>query len=268
MKVCIIGCGNMGLIYAQLLLKTGLNSENLSLIVKNETRRIEISAKKIGNVALPNSELINDADLVLIAVKPQDFHTIISSIKNRIKPSALVISIMAGINTSFIQENLCHDFVIRAMPNAPALFGKGVTVYFKSKNISEELAILGNSFLSLTGKALQTQNEQLLDAVTAISGSGPAYFYYLAELMTDAAESLGLDREMANILVRETLIGSAEMVAKSDHDFNNLIKTVASKGGTTEAAINYFNKQQMNETIVNGIEEATKRSVQLAKSMK
>ena len=267
MKVCIIGCGNMGLIYAQLLIKSGVNSKNISLIVKNETKKMELMSRHIGNVALLDSQLIYEADLVLISVKPQDFNKLTLSLRNKIKPNALVISIMAGINTSFIQKNLRHENVIRAMPNAPALFGKGVTVYFNSENISEELATLGETFLSLTGKTLKTQKEELLDAVTAISGSGPAYFFYLAELINEAAESLGIDKQMANILVRETLIGSAEMVANSNQNFSSLIDTVASKGGTTEAALNYFRENHTNQIISNGLAKASEKSKDLSKNL-
>jgi pyrroline-5-carboxylate reductase len=269
MKLCIIGCGNMGLIYAQFLLEGKLvEKNNLLLIEKDDMRRNELRKKNIGIVETPECTDISNADLILISVKPQDFTELSTHLKGRFKENAVVISIMAGVTIDSIQKSLSHQFVVRAMPNAPALYGKGMTVFCTSKNMSASKQQAAHSFLELTGVTLATENEEILDAVTALSGSGPAYFFYLSKNMVDSAVELGMDPEMAETLVKQTLIGAGEMITHSPKTFEELIKTVASKGGTTEAAINHFNENTMNRTIVEGIERATKRSVELSESIK
>lgn len=269
MKLCIIGCGNMGLIYAQFLLEAKLvDKNNLLLIEKDEVRRNELRKKNIGIVETPQCPDISNADLILISVKPQDFLELSTYLKGRFKKNSVVISIMAGVTIQSIQSSLTHQFVVRAMPNAPALYGKGMTVYSPSANMSDEQIKKAHSFLELTGVTLASDNEDILDAVTALSGSGPAYFFYLSKNMVESAVQLGMDPEMAETLVKQTLIGAGEMITHSPKTFEELIKTVASKGGTTEAAINHFNENTMNRTIVEGIERATKRSVELSESIK
>jgi pyrroline-5-carboxylate reductase len=265
MNLCIVGCGNMGLIYAQFLLEGNwVKKENLLLIEKNEDRRNELRLKNIGIVETPNCSKFNEADLILLAVKPQDFNDLSIHLKGKVKPGAVVISIMAGITINHIKQNLKHQHIVRAMPNAPALYGKGMTVFSMSNGLNEIQKNQVKEFISLTGKILETDKEDLLDAVTALSGSGPAYFFYLAQQMIEAATHLGMNAEMAEILVKQTLVGAAEMLDKSSKKTAELIKTVASKGGTTEAALNHFNSTFVNENIIKGIEKATLRSKELS----
>jgi pyrroline-5-carboxylate reductase len=264
-KICIIGCGNMGLIYAQLLLKSGkINPKSLVLIAKNEIQQNELKKDYFVSIELVSAPIVESADVILLAIKPQDFEDLNKELQGRIKLDALVISIMAGINVQTLQKSLKHEFIMRAMPNAPALYGKGITVFYSSNTFSTRQLEFGEFVLNLTGKTIKTDREELLDSVTAISGSGPAYFFYLTLQMKNAAKNLGMDEEMAEILVRETLIGSAEMVANNQKMMSELISTIASKGGTTEAALNYFNSAGMEEIILNGLEKATLRSKRLA----
>lgn len=264
-KISILGCGNMGLIYAQLLKNSDIPKENqVVLIAKDEERKNQLKQKNLGIVELIHSRAISESSIVLLAVKPQDFTVVGQALKGRIKPDSLVISIMAGINISTIQNSLSHQWIIRAMPNAPALYGKGITVFCNSIDLSLENIKLATQFLGLTGKTIKTTKEELLDSVTAISGSGPAYFFYLTLQMKNAAINLGMDEDMAEILVRETLIGSAEMAANNQIMMSELINTIASKGGTTEAALSYFNLAEFDKIILNGLEKATLRSKELA----
>ena len=265
MKLCIVGCGNMGLIYAHFLLDGNwVEKENLLLIEKNEDRRTELQLKNIGIVETPGCTEFNQSDLILLAVKPQDFNELSIQLKGKVKSSAVVISIMAGITIQHIQNSLNHVHVVRAMPNAPALYAKGMTVFCKSNGLNEYQKNQVKDFISLTGKILETDDEKLLDAVTALSGSGPAYFFYLAQQMIEAAIKVGMNAEMAEILVKQTLVGAAEMLDKSPKKTAELIKTVASKGGTTEAALNHFNTSNVNDNIILGIEKATLRSKELS----
>ncbi len=265
MNLCIVGCGNMGLIYAQFLLEgKWVEKENLLLIEKNEDRRNELRLKNIGIVETPGCKLFGESDLILLAVKPQDFADLSSHLKGKVKSTAVVISIMAGITITHIQQFLDHQHVVRAMPNAPALYAKGMTVFCMSNGLTENQQKQVKDFISLTGKILETTEENLLDAVTALSGSGPAYFFYLAQQMIEAATKLGMNAEMAETLVKQTLVGAAEMLDKSPKKTAELIKTVASKGGTTEAALNHFNSTFVSENLIKGIEKATLRSKELS----
>ncbi|MFM7683696.1 MAG: pyrroline-5-carboxylate reductase [Bacteroidota bacterium] len=264
-KICIVGCGNMGLIYAQLLLKSGkINPKSLVLIAKDEIQQIKLKKDYFVTIELVSTSIVESADVLLLAIKPQDFNNLGKELEGRIKSDALVISIMAGINVKTLQKSLNHEFIIRAMPNAPALYGKGITVYYSSNAFSTREMEFGEFVLNLTGKTIKTDKEELLDSVTAISGSGPAYFFYLTLQMKNAAINLGMDAEMAEILVRETLIGSAEMAANNSIMMSELINTIASKGGTTEAALNYFNFVELDQIILSALEKATLRSKELA----
>jgi pyrroline-5-carboxylate reductase len=265
-KICIVGCGNMGLIYAQLLLKSGkINPKSLVLIAKNEDQKNELKKVYSVTIELVSEPIIESVDVILLCIKPQDYNNISKEIRGRIKSDALIISIMAGINVQTLQNSLNHEFIIRAMPNAPALYGKGVTVFHSSNILSVRQVEFGEFILGLTGKTIKSDKEELLDSVTAISGSGPAYFFYLTLHMKNAAINLGMDEEMAETLVRETLIGSAEMAANNQKPLFELINAIASKGGTTEAALNYFKFAEMDRIIFNGLEKASFRSKELAK---
>ena len=265
MNLCIVGCGNMGLIYAQFLLDGNwVNKDNLLLIEKNEERRNELRLKNIGIVEIPGCTQFTESDLILLAVKPQDFNDLSKHLKGKVKPNAVVISIMAGITIDYLKQSLDHPFIVRAMPNAPAFYAKGMTVFCMSDGLNEIQKNQVKEFISFTGKILETNQEDLLDAVTALSGSGPAYLFYLAQQMIEAATQLGMNSEMAEILVKQTLVGAAEMLDKSPKKTSELIKTIASKGGTTEAALNHYNSTFVNENIIKGIEKATLRSKELS----
>lgn len=267
MNLCIIGCGNMGLIYAHFFTTQQIvKKENLLLIEKNEERRVELKQKNIGTIEVATCKQIEVADVVLIAVKPQDYQELAFAIKNRLQKNAIVISIMAGVTIATIEQSLNHQLVVRAMPNAPALYGKGMTVYCLNKNFTKKQEEQIAKLLSVTGKTQAIFQEDLLDAVTALSGSGPAYFFYLAQQMIEAAKNTGIDAEMAEVLVKQTLVGAAEMLDKSGKTAEKLIGTVASKGGTTEAALKHFAFNEMDRTIVIGIEKATQRSKELARN--
>ena len=246
MNLCIVGCGNMGLIYAQFLLEgKWVEKENLLLIEKNEDRRNELRLKNIGIVETPGCKLFGESDLILLAVKPQDFADLSSHLKGKVKSTAVVISIMAGITIKHMQQCLDHQHVVRAMPNAPALYAKGMTVFCMSNGLTENQQKQVKDFISLTG-------------------SGPAYFFYLAQQMIESATKLGMNAEMAETLVKQTLVGAAEMLDKSPKKTAELIKTVASKGGTTEAALNHFNSTFVSENLIKDIEKATLRSKELS----
>jgi len=172
---------------------------------------------------------------------------------------------MAGVKIATIQSYFTTTKIMRAMPNLPSKIGFGVTAYTSSPNASRvELNIIHN-LLNATGRAIYIDKEELIDVVTAISGSGPAYVFYFMQSMIDSALELGLDEIQAELLVNQTFFGSINLYQQANLSCQEWIKQVASKGGTTEAAINKFNQEKLSKNIKKGINSAFKRAVELGK---
>ena len=265
MNLCIIGCGNMGLIYSNYFLRQQIvKKDNLLLIEKNEERRKELQAKNIAAIELPAGKGIEQCDVLLLAVKPQDFESLLADLSGRLNENCVVISIMAGVTIKHIQEALNTKQVVRAMPNAPSMHGVGMTVFCCDEQVSELKRKIVTQLLGVTGKIVETKQEEMLNAVTAISGSGPAYFFYLAQQMIKEAVNLGIEEDVAELMVKQTLLGAGVMLDKSDKTCADHIKTVASRGGTTEAALNVFAENKMPGIISQALQSATKRSVELS----
>jgi pyrroline-5-carboxylate reductase len=265
MNITIIGCGNMGLVYARAFLKYNIVAkENLLLAEKNETRRDELARMNLGRVCVMTDWQIANSDLIIIAVKPQDFSELAPKIKDLISPKAMVISIMAGITISRLQNDLGHGLIIRAMPNSPVELGSGMTGFTAHPSVSTEQLNQVEKFLNTTGRTHHFEDEEMLNAVTALSGSGPAYFYYIVRAMIEAGKEMGMSESVSSALVKQTMVGAYQLIDKQEKSFNDLIKTVASKGGTTEAALSVFESGKMHETLVKGIVRACVRSQELS----
>lgn len=265
MKVTIIGCGNMGLIYARAFLKYNIVSKSeLLLVEKNETRKDELKKLDIGKVVVPDDETIKESDVIILSVKPQDFLLLTADLKKALNANTIVLSIMAGINISFLQEKLNHDKIIRAMPNSPVEIGMGITAYCLSKGVTAEQSRTVENLLSTTGRTLYMEDENLLDAVTAVSGSGPAYFFYFVQQLVEAGKKMGFDESTASLLVKQTMLGSFHLLNGSGKPLNELIKAVASKGGTTEAALTTFEKHEVGKYLQEGLLNAERRGKELA----
>lgn len=265
MKICIVGCGNIGIVYAKALLKYDIVSpSDLLLVEKNEERRNELSAKKIGEVTTPDDKRIGQSEVVLLAVKPQDFKELAAQLKNTFEKSTLIISVMAGITTSLIAEALGHSVIVRAMPNSPIEIGMGVTGYCAGPDADTEMVLKAERLLGTTGRTVYLYKESLIDSVTAVSGSGPAYFYYFVRSLIEAGKKLGLEESTSALLVKQTMIGSYNLINNADKNFDQLIATVASKGGTTEAALRVFEENNMADIISDALTSAQKRAVELS----
>lgn len=267
MKIAIVGCGNMGMSYAHSFLKYNLaNRESLLLIEKDENRREHLEKLNIGKVI---SELGKDSfegyEVIILAVKPQDFLSMSTSLAKSIDAKNTVLSIMAGKTIQNISEALNHKKIVRAMPNSPALVGMGITAYAVADEVDRQSLRNVENLLNTTGRSVLLEDESLLDAVTALSGSGPAYFYYIVKNMIDAGIQMGMDEATASILVKQTMLGSYYLINDAHKNLDDLIKTVASKGGTTEAALNHFNTQHLDTIIKEGIFKAEKRAEELSK---
>ncbi len=265
MKITIIGCGNMGLIYARAFLKYNIVSKSeLLLVEKNETRKEELKKLDIGKVVVPVDGVINESDVIILAVKPQDFSELVNDLRKVLNENTIVISIMAGISISFLQERLGHDRIVRAMPNSPVEIGMGITAYCMNKSVDAAQMRRTENLLATTGRTLYLEDESLMDAVTAISGSGPAYFFYFAQQMIEAGMKMGFDESTASLLVKQTMLGSFHLLNSAGKPLNELIKAVASKGGTTEAALTTFERHKVGEHLQEGWMNARKRGKELA----
>ena len=264
MKITIVGCGNMGLIYARAFLKYNIVSkENLLLAEKNEARKEELLKLNIGEVCVVNDKRISESDIIILAVKPQDFIELSVDLK-QVLNNNIIISIMAGMKLERIEHALDQNFIIRAMPNSPAELGMGMTAFTSSKSLSIEQIRKAENLLSTTGRTVFFENENLLDAVTALSGSGPAYFFYIVKQMVEAGKKMGFDQHTSEMLVKQTMLGSFHLLNTADKSLDELIKAVASKGGTTEAALSVFNEMGVGENLQKGIVKARDRASELS----
>jgi pyrroline-5-carboxylate reductase len=266
MKIAILGCGNMGMAFAKSFLQYDLvKKENLTLIEKSAERSETLRAEKAGVVVDTISPLVGESDLIILSVKPQDFASAQDELRAVIQPRQVVLSIMAGIPISLIQERLSHRMVIRAMPNTPAMLGMGITGFTASPEVDAASLRKVENLINATGRSIFLENEAMLDAVTALSGSGPAYFYYVVKAMVEAGKQMGFDEGTASLLVKQTMLGSYHLINNADKSLDDLIKAVASKGGTTEAALRTFEAGTLSETLQSGIHAAQVRATELSK---
>lgn len=255
----------MGLVYARSFLRYNIvKPEELLLVEKNESRREELIKMNIGEVVLADNPKISLSELIILAVKPQDFAVLAPQIKAVLKPEIIVLSIMAGITITQLEYLLAHKTIIRAMPNSPVELGMGMTGFCAQESVTMAQVRKVENVLATTGRTSFFENENLLNAVTALSGSGPAYFYYILRAMIDAGKEMGMDEVTATTLVKQTMLGSFHLVNNATKSFDDLIKTVASKGGTTEAALKVFEDRELHKAIVDGIVRAEARGKELA----
>ena len=266
MKITIAGCGNMGLIYARAFLKYDIVSrKDLLLAEKNEERKQLLKKLNIGEVTVVNDSEVSESDIIIIAVKPQDFPELARELKNVIRENNIIISIMAGMRIKDIANALGTKNIVRAMPNSPAELGLGMTAFTSAKELTLEQMRKAENLLSTTGRSVFLEDEKLLDAVTALSGSGPAYFFYLVKHMIEAGKQMGFDESVSAMLVKQTMLGSFHLLNTANKSLDELIKAVASRGGTTEAAFEIFKKKEVGENLQKGIVRARDRAKELSK---
>ena len=266
--VGIIGCGNMG----EAILAQSKKARIFDFIAyENDAVRANAIQKKYRvPLAKDISNLVLRSDIVLIAVKPQDIDSVldeISAAQTRWKKRAiLVVSIAAGIMTRFIEDKLGSDVkVVRAMPNLPAVIGKGITALVKGHFAKDKDLKTAEKIFASVGETLCITNEEWIDAVTAISGSGPAYIFYIVGMIAKTGVQLGLDEKSANHLIRHTILGSMDLLKEHVYDSDALIAKVKSKGGTTEAALKVFDEENLLQIIGKGIKAARDRARELSR---
>ncbi len=265
MRITIIGCGNMGLTYARSFLQYHKATKNdLILIAENLEHSLKLKEQDLGKVVVGVSSESLETDVIILAVKPQDLSTLVPELSGKISKETLVISILAGVKLKKLKEVLKHDYLVRAMPNMPAQYGLGITVYTPSENVNIHHISTVENLMSTTGRTFMIDNEDLMDGVTAVSGSGPAYFYYIVKTMIETAKKMGFDESLAALLVKQTMHGAYHVINNSNTDLETLIQKVASKGGTTEAAFDVLKKNEFARIFSEAILRAEARSRELS----
>ncbi len=260
MNLTIIGGGNMGSAIARSLIK---NSDiNLTISDPTVDKLAEFQTQG-ATVTSNNQAATSSADAIIIAIKPQYIDSLFAELKDQIPTNALIISIAAGVTIERFQTGFNHQQIVRVMPNTPAQINQGVSGWFASAEVTEAQKAQVKTILQSFGQEVEVENESLIDAVTAVSGSGPAYFFYFLEHIIKGGVACGLTESQAKDLAIQTAIGAAHLAEQSEDDLATLRQKVTSKGGTTEAAINSMVESNVGESISTAIQKANQRAKEL-----
>lgn len=261
-RIAFIGGGNMGFALAAGV-KKSLPDHQLKVADPIASQRERFKVEGIATTP-SNSEAIQGAEVVVLAVKPQSIDAVAMELHPVIN-NQLIISIAAGTPLAKLNELFGNQLaVIRCMPNTPALVGEGITGMLANTNVTAAQRLLAESILGVCGLVVWFESDDDLDKVTALSGSGPAYFFYLIESLVAAGESMGLSRDAALQLVVQTAVGASAMVSQDGNDPSQLRENVTSPGGTTEAALNHLAQQHVDEEFVAAVTAAYDRARELA----
>lgn len=264
MKILIIGGGNMGRTYAQCFIRSHITTkENLVILEKPNKKPEELPTSENWAVTTDPAIFMSKADLVILAVKPQDSQQLFEQIKPYVDPQQVFLSVMAGVKMKTISEGINAAKIIRAMPNLPAQIGMGMTAFTSTEDVTRIELVMVQNLINTTGKSVYVENENLIDAATAISGSGPAYVWFYMNALIQAAKQLGFNDTESELLVSMTVKGAIDLFQQSDFTCEQWIQRVASKGGTTEAALKSYNLHELHKAIISGAESAFERAKQL-----
>ncbi len=263
MTVAIIGAGVMGETLLSGLIRGGHEVADLMVGEKRPERAVELR-EKYGVRVVANTEAAAAADTVALVVKPQDMGDVLTEIAPHLRAGQVLISLAAGITTQYIEKHIPDGIaVVRVMPNTPALVDEGMAAISPGTHCDEEHLALTERMLSVTGRVVRVPEKQQ-DAVTAISGSGPAYLFFVVEAMIEAGVHLGLPRSTATELVVQTVVGSAKLLRETGTHPTVLREQVTSPGGTTAAAIRQLEDHKVRAAFITAMEAARDRSVALA----
>lgn len=263
-KIGFIGTGNM----ASAMIK-GLKNTKLKFDIAgfDINKKILKKVKNEYNIKIKNSntDVVEDSDIIVLAVKPQNMNEVLEEIKDKITKEKLIISIAAGITINFILDKINKKIpIVRVMPNTPALIGEGACAYCINKFVSKKWVKMTEQILSSFCKISIILPESKINAITALSGSGPAYFFFFLESMLNAASLLNINKKTALLLLSQTMIGAGKLLLKQNDAPEELREKVTSKGGTTERAISFMEKCKLKEIIKNAVLLAKKRADELS----
>ncbi|HWE89527.1 MAG TPA: pyrroline-5-carboxylate reductase [Pseudonocardiaceae bacterium] len=262
--IAVLGAGKIGEALLSGLLQAGRKADELLFTERYPQRCDELTAQ-YGVRGVTVTDAAEQAGVLVVAVKPQDIEPLLAELATVIRPGTLVVSLCAGLPTALYERRLPeHTPVVRVMPNTPMVVGEAMSAISAGKYATEAHLAMAEEMLSAVGEVIQVPESQQ-DAVTALSGSGPAYFYYLVEAMIDAGILLGLPRAVAEKLIVQSAVGSAKMLAESDEHPVILREAVTSPGGTTIMAIRELERHGVRAALLAAIEAARDRSVELGR---
>ncbi|MFT5890431.1 MAG: pyrroline-5-carboxylate reductase [Dokdonia sp.] len=266
MKILVIGAGNMGLTYAEGMSKSKLlKKRNIMVLDSSEEKLKELDQISHFDAFKELEDCVPEADIIFIAVKPYQAEKLFNRIRPLVKSEQILISIMAGTTIVSIKELTGLTKIVRAMPNLPAKIGKGLTSFVASPEVSRVELLTVESLLDTTGKSILVSDENFIDASTGISGSGPAYVFYFMQSMMEAALQMGFSKNVSKILVSQTFTGAIELFNQNNLSPNSWMDKVASKGGTTRAALDSMEDNNVGELIKEAAFAAFDRAVELGK---
>ncbi|MBS7664393.1 pyrroline-5-carboxylate reductase [Pseudomonas lalucatii] len=266
-KIAFIGAGNMAASLIGGLRAQGVAANAIRASDHGAEQRAKIAAEHGIETFAGNAEAVAGADVIVLAVKPQVMKGVCQDLAPHLSEGQLVVSVAAGITCASLENWLGPRAIVRCMPNTPALLRQGVSGLYANARVTAPQRQQAEQLLSAVGLALWLDEERLIDAVTAVSGSGPAYFFLLIEAMTAAGEKLGLPRDTAAQLTLHTALGAARMAVASDVDAAELRRRVTSPAGTTEAAINSFQAGGFEALVEQALNAAARRSAELAEQL-
>ena len=266
-NIAFIGGGNMARSLIGGLVSAGTPSRTISVSEPQLELRNNLQKDFGINVHADNISAATGARVIVLAVKPQVLQEVVAPLSSLVaEHQALLVSVAAGVTAPSIERWAGgQPALVRVMPNTPALVGAGISALYANKNVDEDQRNLAETIMSAVGKTVWIKDESLMDTVTAVSGSGPAYFFYVMQSINDAAVNNGLDAETARLLTLETALGAARLALESAEDPGTLQKRVTSPGGTTEAAINVLDSSGVNKAFQNAVSAASTRGGELAK---
>lgn len=265
-KITFIGGGNMATSLISGLINNQYPAADICVAEPDQTKADSLMQQFGIDAVVNNKDAVSDADIIVLAVKPQIMQSVCKEIAQQVQTNKpLIISIAAGLLSKDISRWLGDNIsMVRCMPNTPSLLNAGATGLYANDRVSEQQKQQADQILATAGINVWVDNETQLDAVTAVSGSGPAYYFLMMEAMQAAAEKLGLNEQQARLLTLQTALGAAKMASESEDDAATLRSKVTSKGGTTEQAINTFQEHDFEAIVMQAMQAANDRAIELA----
>lgn len=266
-KITFVGGGHMGRALIGGLIAGGTAAQNITVADPDDSQRSALEQDLAVNTSADGAAAVKGADIAVLAVKPQIMDTVLEQIAPAIHPDMLVISVAAGVTAQRISDRLNgHERIVRVMPNTPALYRAGVTGMVAASGVDERGRELADKVLAAAGHTVWVDDEDQMDAVTAVSGSGPAYFFLLVECLARAGQNAGLPEQAAEQLARQTAYGAGVMLKESGLDAAELRRRVTSPGGTTAAALESLDGNHFERLIEDAVEAAVQRGRELGKA--
>ena len=263
MSIAFLGGGNMATALIGGLVATGTEPRSIAVVEVSPAARERLGARYPVRIATAPDAAVQRSELIVLAVKPQDAKAALASITVH---EQVVLSIVAGITCATLSRWLGgHQRIVRCIPNTPALIGAGIAALYAEPVVSTEEKRKAQMIVEAAGEAVWVDEERLLDPVTAVSGSGPAYVFWFMEQLAAVARRLGLEDEVAKKLALHTVLGAAKLAVQSGESLETLRKNVTSKGGTTEAALRVFEEEKLAERLARAVEAASRRATELGK---